>query len=84
MIVKESTLRLPPFFPLVVRDCQEASTKLFRCLNDTTKELEEKELHVAESLTLCSAEISEYTKCMEAYYTEEERKRNRKKIFGIF
>ena len=78
-------LRLPKFFPLVAKKCENISETFFKCLSEKSFDLDKKEQDVGPALNMCCDELQAYVTCMEDHYAKEEEKRNRKKrFFGLF
>lgn len=70
MVFKEIT-RLPAFFPLKVKICDDPATAFFSCLDNQSlmENVESKDV-----LNNCSGLLNEYKSCMEKHFKKKKKK----------
>lgn len=55
---------LPPYFPLVRKECESTADVLFKCLGDKSEPAGDKRV-AAEALTTCKDPLASYMQCTE-------------------
>jgi hypothetical protein len=66
---------LPPYFPLVRRECDEAATDFFRCLSSETEPFGDK-ISARGAIAKCDEKCAAYKKCTELSLSGKDAKKS--------
>ena len=65
---------LPPYFPLVRKECESVSSELFQCLSEKSEPAGDKRAAL-EGLTHCKEALTAYMRCTERSLTAKGAKK---------